>query len=225
MGCENAASPRITVLIYTVAQILKAHVSGTTRTRAASQTMVCSPSVAWTAAVICVACFDRGARAFVYPSSIGSVSAERTVYRHRTRDSIRRTESRRIERPLARSAGGSGNDDHDNVLYHDEHVLSRRQLGSILGGLGSFAALNGVVKDAFADEEEASSSPVDTAPAAGSETAEAPLRTGPLLRDMGLEVPYTGKNLPLDRFLGSKATLVVNPKIDDPESLNQVRYH
>ena len=42
------------------------------------------------------------------------------------------------------------------------------------------------------------------------------------MRDMGIEIPYIGKPVPLNKFLGSKATLVVNPKLDDPESLQQV---
>eukprot|EP00903_Cladosiphon_okamuranus_P014278 g13261.t1 len=56
-------------------------------------------------------------------------------------------------------------------------------------------------------------------PAAVASTSTAETRP---LRELGFEVPYTGKSFPLSKFLGSRATLVVNPKIDDPESLHQM---
>lgn len=64
---------------------------------------------------------------------------------------------------------------------------------------------------------EASAEQAEAAPVAAAAAVDTPA-----LRDLGFEVPYTGKMVPLNKFLGGKATLVVNPKIDDPESLHQV---
>eukprot|EP00752_Nemacystus_decipiens_P009946 g8869.t1 len=77
------------------------------------------------------------------------------------------------------------------------------------------AAAAGVAEAAQENPAEAAA-PTPAPPAAAS-----PAETRPL-RDLGFEVPYTGKSMPLSKFLGSRATLVVNPKIDDPESLHQM---
>lgn len=71
--------------------------------------------------------------------------------------------------------------------------------------------------DGAAQETAAATSAAAAPEVAAAAPAESPLR------DLGFEVPYTGKSLPLSKFLGSRATLVVNPKIDDPESLHQVQ--
>lgn len=85
-----------------------------------------------------------------------------------------------------------------------------------------------LAEDAAVEGGEGAATAAATVAAASAEQAEAaPVVAAaavetPALRDLGFEVPYTGKMVPLNKFLGSKATLVVNPKIDDPESLHQV---
>lgn len=97
----------------------------------------------------------------------------------------------------------------------------------MLGGLPALAedtssAVAGEAPAAAGVAEAAQeSSPEVAAPPAAASASAAETRP---LRDLGFEVPYTGKSLPLSKFLGSRATLVVNPKIDDPESLHQVRW-
>lgn len=93
----------------------------------------------------------------------------------------------------------------------------------MLGG-----AVGELPRSAFAEGTEGSDVAATASVGAAEEPPLAVAReggAGPVaLKDMGLEVPYTGKSLPLNKFLGGKATLVVNPKIDDPESLHQVRW-
>lgn len=105
---------------------------------------------------------------------------------------------------------------------HDLDGLSRLDFGVRLGA-GAALLLGSGPQHALAEEDAAV---VDTdggtvAAEAAAMPAAAPGAIS--LRDLGFEVPYTGKSFPLSKFLGSKATLVVNPKIDDPESLHQVR--
>lgn len=83
------------------------------------------------------------------------------------------------------------------------------------------AAITAAVTEGAAEEATAAAATPEVATATAA-AAPAPAGARPLLRDLGFEVPYTGKSLPLSKFLGSGATLVVNPKIDDPESLHQV---
>lgn len=104
-------------------------------------------------------------------------------------------------------------------------------------GLGAAAAAalvlgNGIVNAAAEDSANPAADAAkitgtggaeEAAPvAAATSPATAPPTESPLLRELGLEVPYTGKSYPLTKFLGSRATLVVNPKLDDPEALHQV---
>lgn len=129
---------------------------------------------------------------------------------------------------------------HDTTVHVQDSStrqapLTRGEFGRIALGTAGAASVfalgggaGGLPRSAFAEGTEAG----DVAAAATAAPAEEPPPAvateggGSLvaLRDMGLEVPYTGKSLPLSKFLGSKATLVVNPKIDDPESLHQVRF-
>lgn len=121
---------------------------------------------------------------------------------------------------------------HAQHAHHDHNSrppLTRGEFGRIALGSASTLILSGIAgalpQPAFAegapiptdDAAEAAKAAVP-ATGGGGEASAAPIA----LRDMGIKVPYTGKSLPLDKFLGSKATLVVNPKIDDPESLHQV---
>lgn len=87
-----------------------------------------------------------------------------------------------------------------------------------------------LAEDAAVEGGEGAATAAPTVVAASAEQAEAaPVVAAavdtPALRDLGFEVPYTGKMVPLNKFLGGKATLVVNPKIDDPESLHQVGWN
>lgn len=123
------------------------------------------------------------------------------------------------------SSDDSSRDDYQgNCLDHELfEVMTRLDFGVGLSATG-LAMLFGAIPtaQALADESTAvSENDRDPSPVV-TETASRPAEE-PSLRDLGFEVPYTGKSLPLSKFLGSKATLVVNPKIDDPESLNQVR--
>lgn len=119
-----------------------------------------------------------------------------------------------------------GHEDSHELQNH-EQLINRRDFGLALQCLGASAILGGLAKPALGDDEESARSNaddvVDVTKQAESATTSTVSQTGPLLRDMGIEVPYLGKPTPLGKFLGGKATLVVNPKIDDPESLNQVR--
>lgn len=106
--------------------------------------------------------------------------------------------------------------------------FARVALGT--AGAASVFMLGGAVgelpRSAFAEGTEGSDVAATASVGAAEEPPLAVAReggAGPVaLKDMGLEVPYTGKSLPLNKFLGGKATLVVNPKIDDPESLHQM---
>lgn len=107
----------------------------------------------------------------------------------------------------------------DNDLFE---VMTRLDFGVGLTAAGVSMLFGAVPKQASADEIAAVSETVRDPSPVVTEMASQPAEE-PSLRDLGFEVSYTGKSLPLSKFLGSKATLVVNSKIDDPESLNQVR--
>lgn len=121
-------------------------------------------------------------------------------------------------------------EDHDtHPLGADDSRLSRLDFGLRLGAASAALLLSGPrasSADGAADLADAASDTAEEvaqveSPVASSASPVSAPDTGPL-RDLGFEVPYTGKALPLNKFLGGKATLVVNPKIDDPESLHQV---
>lgn len=119
----------------------------------------------------------------------------------------------------------SGDQGHNVARRNDEQLLNRGQFASAFSALGTSVAFS-LARRTYADDEVNPGNPDTTGvpvPVAQAQSAQASPKRPKILRDLGLEVPYTGKSLPLDRFLGSKATLVVNPKIDDPESLTQVR--
>lgn len=122
------------------------------------------------------------------------------------------------------SIDDSSRDDYQgNCMDHNLfEVMTRLDFGVGLTATGVSMLFGAVPKQASADESTAVSETVRDPSPVGTEPASRPTEE-PSLRDLGFEVPYTGKSLPLSKFLGSKATLVVNPKIDDPESLNQVR--
>lgn len=124
--------------------------------------------------------------------------------------------------------------DHLPNGTHERTLLSRGDFGRLgLAMIGASTVVDWVSQQsARADGETAvagNGGDVSGAAMPAAAVAEsravvpAPAREAVPLRDMGLEVSYTGKSLPLNKFLGSKATLVVNPKLDDPESLHQVR--
>lgn len=109
---------------------------------------------------------------------------------------------------------------------------TRLDFGASLGATAAAVLMGGYPRQALAEDAaveggEGATTAVATVVSASAEQAEAaPVVAAavdsPALRDLGFEVPYTGKMVPLNKFLGGKATLVVNPKIDDPESLHQV---
>ena len=47
-----------------------------------------------------------------------------------------------------------------------------------------------------------------------------------VFRHAGLEIPLRKKSIPIEKFLGRRATLVVNIKLDDPESrqIGELKY-
>lgn len=122
------------------------------------------------------------------------------------------------------------------LMGHEEgggRASTRLDFGVSLGAIAAALLMGGyprqaLAKDAATEGGEGAATAVATVAAVSAEQAEAaPVAAAaavdaPALRDLGFEVPYAGKMVPLNKFLGGKATLVVNPKIDDPESLHQV---
>lgn len=187
-----------------------------------------------------LACF-RQASAFVVPGTAGLDL--RLVDMHRVHRN-------RLERPsnvgrrkrsvpclsiLKGDSGGYGSEVgrvSDGANEDSRETSTRREFGAGLGAAAAAIMLGGrnalaedsstaVASDAAAAgvaEAAQQAQPEFEAPAAAASTAA----ETPPLRDLGFEVPYTGKSVPLSKFLGSRATLVVNPKLDDPESLHQV---
>ncbi|CAM9340892.1 unnamed protein product [Ectocarpus sp. 4 AP-2014] len=104
---------------------------------------------------------------------------------------------------------------------------TRLEFGAGLGAaaaaivMGGTSARGALAEDATGD---AATAVVATAGAEGAAPAASPAatETKQSLRELGFEVPYTGKLVPLNKFLGSRATLVVNGKLDDPEALHQM---
>ncbi|CAM9145126.1 unnamed protein product [Discosporangium mesarthrocarpum] len=108
-------------------------------------------------------------------------------------------------------------------------ALSRHDF--TVGAAAGAGALLGLPLTAFAEEGVSVSTAVEgrgegdaggmPSPAAQAPSQAKESSTKVETRIQEFQVPYTGKSLPLNKFLG-KATLVVNPKIDDPESLKQM---
>ncbi|CAB1101228.1 unnamed protein product [Ectocarpus sp. CCAP 1310/34] len=103
---------------------------------------------------------------------------------------------------------------------------TRLEFGAGLGAAAAAIVMGGTsARGALAEDAngDAATAVVATAGAEGAAHAASPAatETTPSLRELGFEVPYTGKLVPLNKFLGSRATLVVNGKLDDPEALHQ----
>lgn len=130
--------------------------------------------------------------------------------------------------------------DGDDASGGGSGASTRREFGAGLGAAAAALVLGGGTTAAgprsVLAEEDSSTAAVagddatvvvaeaaqEASPEAAAPAVAAPAAETRPLRDLGFEVPYTGKSVPLSKFLGSRATLVVNPKIDDPESLHQV---
>ncbi|CAN0121087.1 unnamed protein product [Ectocarpus sp. 6 AP-2014] len=104
---------------------------------------------------------------------------------------------------------------------------TRLEFGSGLGAAAAAIVIGGTsARGALAEDTtgDAATAVVATAGPEGAAPAASPAatETKPSLRELGFEVPYTGKSVPLNKFLGNRATLVVNGKLDDPEALHQM---
>jgi len=86
-------------------------------------------------------------------------------------------------------------------------LVSRRNFVNSLATLSSLLAFSPVLAEESADLLV----PEDTAGKAQGKSSAGEF-----------SVPYNGKEVELGKFLGSKATLIVNTKIDDPASLQQM---
>lgn len=202
--------------------------------------MVCYSLAAATGVVGFVACFQRTS-AFAPPiaSAPGHGSATRTTagpcdhngprLQRILNSSVKKRGAQLPSMRLA-TATSAAAEEQDSWAKgnarnnHHDRGLTRRAFGLSVGAAAGTALL--LPRQSFAEEEAivagdaapvAAEASEAVAPAVASVAPEAPL-----LRDLGFEVPYTGKPVSLSKFLGSRATLVVNPKIDDPESLQQV---
>lgn len=197
-------------------------------------------------------CIHRSIQAFV-PSSPTPLGQYSSCIRSTVTSSTQQSNvgAGRVQRKRMHPSDGGmalhdtrGMNEHESPTAPEEHAqhvnhdrdsrppLTRGEFGRM--ALGSASVVLGGIAGVLPQSVSAEDAPISTDDAAaetakaavpatggGGEAAAAPVA----LRDMGLKVPYTGKSLPLDKFLGSKATLVVNPKIDDPESLHQVCMH
>lgn len=130
----------------------------------------------------------------------------------------------------AEAPDGTSSSDNSCSSSGSRGVSTRLEFGAGLGAAAAAVVLGGGrIGNALAEDSGADAAATATVTAAAEEAAPAaaavatppPAETRPL-RDLGFEVPYTGKSVPLSKFLGSRATLVVNPKLDDPEALHQV---
>lgn len=145
--------------------------------------------------------------------SVSSNSVRRLLMRHMTSEAEHNCEGKRVN--------------HDNM---DSPGLTRLDFGVGLAATGAAFLLGSGPRHALAEDTASIGSEGGTASAVVEEASPAEVVAAapeanpdtPALRDLGFEVPYTGKSLPLSKFLGNRATLVVNPKLDDPESLQQV---
>ena len=198
--------------------------------------------------VLALACC-RQARAFVPAGTAAAAPGLRTSAASNMHRSLHpRTEqtalgsSRRSARGvsmLKRDGGSSsgsevGRSSDDATSGNNSGASTRLEFGVGMGAAAAAAfVLGGTTaggpKRALADDDTGAPGAAQEATteaaapeAASAAAAPAAAEAAPPLRDLGIEVPYTGKSVPLSKFLGSRATLVVNPKIDDPESLHQV---
>lgn len=147
----------------------------------------------------------------------------------------RRRRSARRTSMLRRDAVGGGSEvgrnSDDASRGGNGGASTRLEFGVGMGAAAAAIVLGGITagptralaEETGAPEATQGAVPEVTAPEAVAAAPAAAAAESVPLRDMGIEVPYTGKSVPLSKFLGSRATLVVNPKIDDPESLHQVR--
>ncbi len=191
------------------------------------------------ALVLALACF-RQAAAFV-PAGTGpgirtsGANMHRSLHHRIEQQSVlgrRRRSARRTS--MLRRDGVSGGGEVGRNSYDasgNGGASTRLEFGVGMGAAAAAIVLGGtttgpkrgLAEDAGVAEAAQGIAPEVAAPEAAAAAPAAAAAEAVPLRDMGIEVPYTGKSVPLSKFLGSRATLVVNPKIDDPESLHQVR--
>lgn len=200
--------------------------------------MACGSTMASLALILGLACF-RQASAFVAPVRTPAPTAHGAsgnMNRLLSRIQPSGAASSRIAHHLSMSKEGSPTDDTRSSKDAHRGASTRLEFGAGLGAAAAAAvALGGRIGNALAEDSTTAGDTAtvivtaaaeEAAPVAAAATtapAASPPETRPL-RDLGFEVPYTGKSVPLSKFLGSRATLVVNPKLDDPEALHQVRY-
>lgn len=213
--------------------------------------MLCYGDLATATLFLCVTCF-RHVSAFVPTAGLHSSNNRDRNRIHRIQPStssgrpqgllMRGTQLPEEEEERSSSKNRKGG--FKRTIDHDNRELTRLDFGRRVGlGFAAGAALlldAGGSKHALAEDtaptsaaegagDAAAPTVAETAPVASETVVATPTSTSaagrpgmPPLRDMGIEIPYIGKPVPLNKFLGSKATLVVNPKLDDPESLQQV---
>lgn len=203
--------------------------------------MTSTSTIAASALALALACF-RQASAFVAPGATAArpeISVDMRRLHRIEQPSLgrRRRSVPRLSMLKGDNVGELGRDSDDLSGGGSSGAWTRLEFGAglgaaaaiVLGGTTAALAEDGstaVAGDAAAAgvaeaAQEASPEVVAPAPAPAAAASTAAAETRPL-RELGFEVPYTGKSVPLSKFLGSRATLVVNPKIDDPESLHQV---
>lgn len=206
--------------------------------------MTCTSTMAASALAVALACC-RQTSAFVAPGTGTGTAGLRTNAHmqhrlHRIEEPGLGRRRRSVPRlsMLKGDSGTCGSEvgrNSDDASGSSSGASTRLEFGAGLGAAAAAIVLGGTTagpRPALA--EDTSTAVAGDAAAAG--VAEAAQEAAPVevaapaapvaetrpLRDLGFEVPYTGKSVPLSKFLGSRATLVVNPKIDDPESLHQV---
>lgn len=200
--------------------------------------MTSTSTMAASALALALACF-RQTSAFVAPGAAGpDISVDMRRLHRIEQPSLGRR--RRSVPGLSLIEGDSSSEvgrGSDDAGGSSSGASTRLEFGAGLGAAAAAVMLGGATaagpRPALA-EDTITSVAEDSAAAVVAEVAQeappevatpaaaaSPAETRPL-RELGFEVPYTGKSVPLSKFLGSRATLVVNPKIDDPESLHQV---
>ncbi|CAM9916528.1 unnamed protein product [Ectocarpus sp. 12 AP-2014] len=188
--------------------------------------------------VLGLACF-RQASAFVVsvrspaatapaPATAAGLTRINSVGKHRLHRRTRAASG--VYRLSMQKAAGSqdvGNRRSSSSSSGGGGASTRFEFGAGLGAAAAAIVMGGTsARDALAEDAtgDAATAVVATAGAEGAAPAASPAatETKSSLRELGLEVPYTGKLVPLNKFLGSRATLVVNGKLDDPEALHQM---
>lgn len=202
--------------------------------------MASTSTMAASALALALACF-RQTSAFVAPGAAAGPDISVDMRRLQRIEQPSLGRRRRSVPGLSMIEGESGSEmgnDGDDAGGSGSGASTRLEFGAGLGAAAAAMVLGGataagprpalaedtsntVAGDASAAVVAEAAQEVPLEVAAPAAAAASPAETRPL-RELGFEVPYTGKSVPLSKFLGSRATLVVNPKIDDPESLHQV---